>query len=491
MSERIRNKLRSFLQIEEPSEMNITVHPLFDFDGECFANKMWYRGRSRELSAFYRQLSDENAEKSFWGAKPEPGVSIRKIHTGLPALMTDTLTSVCTQDLYKIEVEGRQEEWDEIARENGIKTLISNATRDVLYLGDGAFKLSYDPEVSESNPIIEFYPADRVEFVRRRDKIIEIIFKTEKRLKNERYILKEHYKKQSITYTLERFSDGSEANIRDFDELDYLVPVKNNAEFLPAVPYIITESAEFKGRGKSIFADKRENFDMLDEIISQWMLAVRKGQIKEYIPDVFLPRDPETGVLLRSSEFADTFISIDSDMSEGANRKIETTQGNIQHDALLSSYCTVLDLCLQGVISPSTLGIDVKKLDNAEAQREKEKTTLYMRDKVLDVLSPVIQELVKAALMFKDNISGAAADIGEVTVTFGGYANPAFEAQVETVGKASQSGVMSTETAVEELYGDTKDDEWKKEEVRRIKEEKGIISADEPAVNDELQFIDV
>lgn len=103
----------------------------------------------------------------------------------------------------------------------------------------------------------------------------------------------------------------------------------------------------------------------------------------------------------------------------------------------------------------------------------------------------MIQELVKAALMFKDNISGVAADIGEVTVTFGGYANPAFEAQVETVGKASQSGVMSTETAVEELYGDTKDDEWKKEEVRRIKEEKGIISADEPAVSDELQFIDV
>ena len=43
-------------------------------------------------------------------------------------------------------------------------------------------------------------------------------------------------------------------------------------------------------------------------------------------------------------------------------------QPSIPHDSYLASYVTALDLCLQGVISPSTLGIDVKKLDNAEAQ---------------------------------------------------------------------------------------------------------------------------
>ena len=42
---------------------------------------------------------------------------------------------------------------------------------------------------------------------------------------------------------------------------------------------------------------------------------------------------------------------------------------------------------------------------------------------------------------------------------------------------------MSTETQVEELYGDTKDDEWKKEEVSRIKAEKGIETVDEPSIN--------
>ena len=52
-------------------------------------------------------------------------------------------------------------------------------------------------------------------------------------------------------------------------------------------------------------------------------------------------------------------------MGENAKNQIDTEQPAIPHDSYLASYCTALDLCLQGIISPSTLGIDVKKLDNA------------------------------------------------------------------------------------------------------------------------------
>ncbi len=52
--------------------------------------------------------------------------------------------------------------------------------------------------------------------------------------------------------------------------------------------------------------------------------------------------------------------------------------------------------------------------------------------------------------------------------------------------KAAAAGIMSTEACVGELYGNDKDKEWKEEEVRRIKEEKGIIEADEPSVGDEI-----
>jgi hypothetical protein len=129
------------------------------------------------------------------------------------------------------------------------------------------------------------------------------------------------------------------------------------------------------------------------------------------------------------------------------------------------------------------LGIDVKKLDNAEAQREKEKSTLYTRNKMVQVLQEVIPELVN--VVFKSYaawLKQPMEDI-EVDVPFGEYANPSFESQVETVSKGKQGGIMSIEASVEELYGDTRDEEWKAEEVKRLKAEQGIAEVEEPAVN--------
>ena len=42
---------------------------------------------------------------------------------------------------------------------------------------------------------------------------------------------------------------------------------------------------------------------------------------------------------------------------------------------------------------------------------------------------------------------------------------------------------MSVEACVDELYGDSRDDEWKKQEVARLKAEQGIMETEDPAVN--------
>ena len=70
----------------------------------------------------------------------------------------------------------------------------------------------------------------------------------------------------------------------------------------------------------------------------------------------------------------------------------------------------------------------------------------------------------------------------QAEVSFGEYANPSFESQIETVGKAKTQGVMSIESIVEELYGDSKTDDWKNEEVKRIKNEQGITEMEEPSI---------
>ena len=74
----------------------------------------------------------------------------------------------------------------------------------------------------------------------------------------------------------------------------------------------------------------------------------------------------------------------------------------------------------------------------------------------------------------------------EVDITFQDYANPSFESQIETIGKGRQQGILSIEACVEELYGDDRDDEWKEEEVARLKAEQGLAEIDEPMVADDM-----
>lgn len=238
------------------------------------------------------------------------------------------------------------------------------------------------------------------------------------------------------------------------------------------------------GDGGSVFDGKLDSFDALDEVWSQWMDALRAGRAKTYIPECLVPKNPETGAPLKANSFDCRFFAGDNDMSEKAENKIQTDQPTIPHDSYLASYVTALDLCLQGIISPSTLGIDVKKLDNAEAQREKEKTTLYTRNAIVEALQEKLPKLVSAAINAYNILLKNPIEEVKVDIPFGEYANPSFESQVETMAKARPGvALMSVEAQVEELYGDSRDDQWKQEEIARLKAEQGITEVEEPGVN--------
>ena len=475
----VKKAVRSFLEIKEPDALQISVDQIYTHEADTFKNKIWYRGQAEELSEFYKQVPQ--ASQYFWSAQPTAGMNIRKIHTGLPALIVDTLADISTDDMDSIKVINRQTEWDEIADENDFKRLLKYAVGDCLWSGDGAFKWSVDTNISDY-PIIEFFDASRVDYDIQRGRLCAVIFKTRKEHRGKCYTLHERYDKQGITYKLLDDS-GNEVDMSRLDDTKDLQPVENVGGFMMALPMMFRHSKKYAGRGKSIFDGKIDSFDSFDEVWSQWMLALRKGQIKTYIPDCLLPRDSKTGMVLRRNDFDHDYIATGADMREGSKNEITHTQGQIQHEALVQTYITALDLCLQGLISPSTLGIDMKRLDNAEAQREKEKTTLYKRDQIVEVLEEIIPEIVNISLKVYDAMQGNTNVEEKVNVTFGGYANPSFEAQIETVSKASTSGVMSIEAIVDELWGDSRDEAWKKEEVKRIQEERGVLEVEEPAVN--------
>lgn len=490
----IRNMLTKaaikYLNVVPARDRTITIKESLTYEGNVLRNRTWYRGDPSELDQFFKQTANDLVSKSrFWAAVPSTDLNIRKIHSGLPAMICDTLADIIISDLDNIDLGSEELNalWEEIEKDNTFTDLLNEAIVETLVTGDGAFKVSMDTDVTEY-PIIEFFSGDRVDYVYKRGRLQEIKFYTEYPVNSKTYKLEEAYGKGYINYKLYD-EDGKEVPMTFKESIPELKGIKLddatfNGNFIMAVPLKFFKSPKYKDRGKSLFDNKTDAFDALDEVVSQWVDAIRDGRVNKYIPEDLLPKNPANGEILKPNAFDNRFIKIGSTLSESEGSKVETTQADIKYEAYVESYSNALDMCLQGIISPATLGIDLKKTDNAEAQREKEKTTLYTRGKIVDKLTDVIPALISIALMAKDLSVKENADQYEATVEFGEYASPSFDNVVEIVGSAKSYGIMSIEQCVESLYGDTWTDEQKAEEVQRIKEEDGTIQADEPKTYD-------
>ena len=486
--DKIRDKMQSFLQINPPIQVMVNIQEELDFVGNAIKNKIWYRGKPAELEQLYWQIPKWPVDRQkFWASHPTPGIEIRKIHTGLPSIMVNLLAGIITSNINDFAFQGSDEVktlWAEhISKENNVKKLTEKSIKDTLVIGDGAFKISIDPELSKY-PIIEFWTGDKIEYKYKRGRIQEVVFKSSHETDSGTLELHEIYGHGYITYEL--YKSGDPVDMGVDERFKDLVRTEWDSNDMLAIPMMFYSSSIYEGRGESIFDKKIDAFDSFDEAYSQWIDALRAGRTKEYIPENLLPRNPNTGKVLKPNSFDNRYIQTDADMKEHAQNRIYAESGEIKHESYAATYATALDLCLQGIMSPSTLGIDVKKLDNAEAQREKEKVTLYTRDAIIEALQPILEDLVKTAITAYYRFNKKTVPAYKVAVTFQDYANPSFESQIETIGKGRAAGIMSIETCVEELYGDDRDDTWKAEEVERLKKETGIVEMPEPMIAEDV-----
>lgn len=476
-------------------ETRILVHEAMTHGAEVLKNKLWYRGDPAELEQYYKQLAETDAntysttiKSKFWASVPNGDVRIRKIHSGLPAMMVDILSAIVVGDMLEPEMEaGLKERWDLFCEENEFDDILLEALQEALSSGDGAFKLNIDTDLSDQ-PLLEFFGADTVDYEYKRGKLQAVIFKTEYCHQNKKYQLHERYSKGAVQYKLFGPND-EEYPLNTLPETQGLVDVTFSGDYIMAVPLKIYKSPKHKNRGQAVYDKKADAFDALDETLSTWVDGLRASRTKQYIPENLIPKNKE-GEPLKPDVF-NPWIVVNGNLAEDGKEKVETVQGEFVTDALLESYVSFLDVCLQGILSPSTLGIDVKKLDNADAQREKEKTTMYTRDKIIKALKTTLEKLFDAILKTQDNMLGKTPpeEGYEATFEWGQYANPSFEAQVETLVKAKQGQIMSTEKIVDELYGDTMDEDEKAEEVERIKAEYGSgTEMAEPSVGDNDMF---
>lgn len=469
--------LRDFLEFRKAESNDFTIDQLYSVYGEKYRDLIWLRGEPYELQQFYRQ-GNEFWASTFWGSAP--AAKIHKIHSNIPRLMCHMLAEIVTRDLDDIScrLDADTTDWQKIADNTDFSSVVKQAVKDALAFGDGAFRLTTIPE--EETPLIEFVPGYQCDFIRAAGKVQEIVFKSTVRSKDgEAFILHQRYGKGYIKYELYDRREEKQVPLNMTEETARLREAHWNNDLMMAVPFLIRPSDKFPGRGDSIFAGKYSVFDALDEVISQWADAIRKGRVKRYIPSSLFIRDPNNGKMKPFNDFDDNFVATETSMKEGSQDIITTSQAEIRSEQYLQAYVTYLDLAIQGVMSPSTLGIDTKKLDNAEATREKEKATLYTRNQIIMTLTEALEKLVNVALQTYDLMRGKAPrSNAEVTVSFGEYANPSFESVVETMAKAKSAGIMSNEMVVSQLYGDSLTDAEKQQEIDRLNKSDSSLNPD-------------
>lgn len=483
----VKNKMQSWLEIRDNTPRAIVVNRNEDLQIYFAKNKIWYIGEANELEDFYKQI--DGKETSFWGSVPTSGLEIKKIHSGLPKKIIDKLTDIVIDNYNGVEIEDdvKLKEWETIAKDNNFDKLLWKMVNQTLALGDGAIRYSYDEEISDY-PILEWFPGNMIDVIYKRDRLYEIVFKTWYEKDNKKYLLKEHRGWGYVTYEL--YDNDRLVPLNTIDSLNKLKNISFDKKVMWAELFKVDDNSKYPGRGASKFDGKYDAFDSLDEILSQWIEAIRLGKAVKYIPEKLMPRDADNGALLPNS-FDNQYILTDSDMSQESKNEIKVIQPDIPTDKYYQSYVTYLELCMQGLISPATLGIDTKKIQdpNSSYERQMEKTTLYTRQGIIEALNEFIPKVINGVLKSYEQMQHKkpSEDI-EISVNFGEYDSPSFDSQIETITKAKIGGIMSLETSVKELYGDSKDDDWINEEILRLKEEQGITEMEEPSINEDLDL---
>lgn len=488
LKDKIKQKILGFLGLQHlsqnPNDERLTYISNDEAikQDELKANRVWYIGSGDELLNYYTQkqvigfndnpIYNRNKRNYFWSLSAEE-CDIKRIHSGIPNAIVTTLSNAI--GVPSIECEG----WEEIAKENDFNNkLVQQARPLTMVEGYGAWKVNFNKDISPY-PLWEFYEGEFVEFIVKQGILIGIIFKSYyKDAKDKDYVLLEtRYRKNGssyIEYNLYRLLKGNTIEEVDVHYLPELADIPTEPVVIPnfnrilAVPNRYLYDPMNPKYGRSIYSGKLDLFDMLDEIISQASQTNRVSTpVEYYSPDV-LERGPN-GMKGAPRLYNRQFVSKESipDGEGNVNNDIQTTQPDLNFEKYGGLAKDVLDYIFTGMISPSTLGIDVAKKDNAEAQREKEKITLLMRNSIISNETITNREIVDLSIRLKAYMETGLIPLEElnINIKYTEFANPSFENQIQILGSAWSSGEISTERYVDLLWGDKLSEEDKAKEI--------------------------
>ena len=499
--EKVRQRILKFLKLDHlagnPNDERYTyiMDPEEVNQQEMEKARVWYVGSSQELLNYYtgqdaygfakEPIYSRNDSNYFWGISPTEG-HIKRVHSGVPHAIVETLCNAV--GIPEVSASDRNGKYDlsELIRKTHFKRIYMQEQMPLtMAIGWGAWKINVDIDKKLSEwPILQFYEAKDVEFVVKSGLTIGVIFKNYYTYEKKNYLLLETRRinengNSAIEYELFRLDKNDDVHEVSMDTIPALANLKDveipNYKHILAVPCRFFFDPNNKNYGRSIYYGKYDLFDDLDQSLSQRSQTCRVSTPVEYFAPDVLERgangQPNTQKVYNRQYVMKTGIP---DGDGKVDNSIQTTQPQLNFDQYTQEQKAILDFILTGILSPATMGIDVAKKDNADAQREKEKVTIMTRNTIIESETQVVKELFQLTMAMKDYMDGKGIPLEDydVSVKFCEFANSSFEGLSQVLTPMWQAGAISDEMFVSKLYGDSLSKEEKAKEIEAIKANK-------------------
>ena len=502
MRARIRGVAGSVLKTKRPDDDRTT----FINDNEKLGRmklkeyNVWYDGDGDELLNFYTRENYigfnyepfymRNKKNYFW-AISSTEAQIKRTHSGQPRNIVDTLVNIMPFPL--ISAGEDTNKLQAVVRESGLEQVYKDEQLPLtLVEGWGCWKINWDKDVSDY-PSVEYVSAENVDFIYKNGKIIGIVFKNYYTSDKKRYLLLETRSiewrpnnaaaegsegERVLVITNELYElpmnmaatdDDTPLKKVDLKTVPALDSVEERIEIGPfdklfAVPCVLLGNTSRQwGYGRSIFTGKIDLFDDLDQALSQSSNAVRLSTPIEYIDEEYLERD-KNGLPKKPKAYDRKYVMMKGQKNGdglATGQPVQITQPSIEFSRYSDHAVQILLQILNGILSPATLGIDIAKKDNAAAQREKEKVTIFTRNALINGEERILRSLMEQMLMAKEFMDTGAVSVHsyDISVKFNEFADDSFENKLEALGKAYDMEEISTDMYLNKLYGDTLSEE--------------------------------
>lgn len=502
-----------------PLQVGMTTNLIGDkpFSARLLENFVWYSASIPLLRSYYyksnlKDIFGNDEPNFFWKKAKEKS---RKVHSKLPSVISDRMVDLLINAGVNFDIEINNGEkinesetsnvknvLNKIHDENKIYTILGEAISNQSWSGGVAYKIVFDSDVSKL-PILQFEDPRNFELITKYKRLTAITFK---------YWYEKGNSKNKIKYlhheTYTTNDDGKAVIIHELFKIqsDKMVPVNlkeipETAELDPMKTYesidcILagyipnrTPNKEFLGTpyGESDYAGNYSLFDSADELLSTMVEELRKGKIKTFIPESLIPKD-KNGTILEVDDFDVDFVKVE-DKDDPNENEIKEFVPTLRTRDYIEEWKSLLTMICNNVgLSPLTLGVTGLEAISASdtSQREREKVSLRTRKNKLKIWKEALEDIaLKELLAYRemrlnkinypglDNINIDKSNLN-IKVSFGDYLGIPIEERINLYGTAHMNGSISTEEMVEQIYRDEKTEKQKKEEVNRLKMEKGM-----------------